>query len=643
MGPLDNDVPSRITVDITSFSKIELLLVLRLLDRLRLLHHTRLLYTEPKEYAVVATSVWQSPGISEVSIIPTFKGLYDSQRDLALVLFLGYEGDRALATWENVEPNATYVVIPRPAYQPEWEGRTERHNAALLAALDFEESVRYADSREPASTFNLLERLIGERDNVELNWYVSHLGTKLQLIGLYYFLARHPDTVSVIDSKPYGDAVEYESLGVGQTWLDSRPTTYRHYPLTPQVINVREEMAEFVPSRRYATHAIDRYPAKMIPHLARFGIERCSSPNQIVFDPFCGCGTVLVESRLSGRASVGVDVNPYAVILTRAKTHSMTKMCSRRLSATSWLRPEPFGGVPLAPCGWSTGFTPSLSVNCSGSVLSLTRSKMTTQRATETRYELSWPSPSAWFPKQTHVAQSLSSPNGLAEIGAVVLLMPSPRSSNEASGFAGATADYASRLDGIVVQDASPKLGDAAKLPLLADSERYDAVVSSPPYLSAQDYYRSSKLELAVLGLSDGNDPQILGSQFLGSGRGTVRPLEEEELGAFAPEVKSLHSKDPRAAAVVVSYLRGMHTVISKCTASTKLGGRVCLIVGDSTIRSIPLPVHTWVQSIAMEAGLAITDHYLDAVRDRQLAPQRKGHRSVIEHEHILLFSKRCS
>lgn len=215
----------RITFDTTSFSKNELLLALRLLDDLNLLKFTRLLYTEPDDYEVVESSIWTSPGIREVSIVPTFKGLYDSQRALVLVLFLGYEGDRALATWEIVEPNATYVVIPKPAFHPTWEGKTERHNAAILAALDPDENIRYAHSREPRSTYELMDQLVREWPDEEVNWYVSHLGTKLQMIGLYYFLARHRDDVSVIDSKPYGGHVEYKSIGIGQTWEVPGPPT----------------------------------------------------------------------------------------------------------------------------------------------------------------------------------------------------------------------------------------------------------------------------------------------------------------------------------------------------------------------------------------------------------------------------------
>ena len=39
----------------------------------------------------------------------------------------------------------------------------------------------------------------------------------------------------------------------------------------------------------------------------------------MIVDPFGGCGTTLVESKVMGRPSVGVDINPVAVLITKAK------------------------------------------------------------------------------------------------------------------------------------------------------------------------------------------------------------------------------------------------------------------------------------------------------------------------------------
>ncbi len=70
----------------------------------------------------------------------------------------------------------------------------------------------------------------------------------------------------------------------------------------------------------YATHGFHKYPAKFIPQLAKRCIEENTHPNEIVCDPFMGCGTTLIESLISGRKTVGVDINPVAFLISKVKT-----------------------------------------------------------------------------------------------------------------------------------------------------------------------------------------------------------------------------------------------------------------------------------------------------------------------------------
>jgi len=68
------------------------------------------------------------------------------------------------------------------------------------------------------------------------------------------------------------------------------------------------------------THGYHRYPAKFLPDLVRKLINNYSNENDIVADLFAGCGTTLVEAKIHGRKSIGVDVNPVAELITKAKT-----------------------------------------------------------------------------------------------------------------------------------------------------------------------------------------------------------------------------------------------------------------------------------------------------------------------------------
>ncbi|MGQ9541374.1 MAG: TRM11 family SAM-dependent methyltransferase, partial [Armatimonadota bacterium] len=68
------------------------------------------------------------------------------------------------------------------------------------------------------------------------------------------------------------------------------------------------------------THGFHAYPAMMIPQVARRLIRLYGKSGQTLLDPFCASGTLLVEARLAGLNGYGIDLNPLAVLLARAKT-----------------------------------------------------------------------------------------------------------------------------------------------------------------------------------------------------------------------------------------------------------------------------------------------------------------------------------
>lgn len=70
------------------------------------------------------------------------------------------------------------------------------------------------------------------------------------------------------------------------------------------------------------THCYHAYPAMMIPQVARCLIEEFKPTGrcEVLFDPYCGSGTSLVEASLKGMNSIGTDLNPLARLISRVKT-----------------------------------------------------------------------------------------------------------------------------------------------------------------------------------------------------------------------------------------------------------------------------------------------------------------------------------
>jgi len=70
----------------------------------------------------------------------------------------------------------------------------------------------------------------------------------------------------------------------------------------------------------YATHGLYWYPARFIPHVVRYFIERYTKPDDLVFDPFAGSGTVAIEAEITGRNYIVWDLNPITELLVKAET-----------------------------------------------------------------------------------------------------------------------------------------------------------------------------------------------------------------------------------------------------------------------------------------------------------------------------------
>lgn len=70
----------------------------------------------------------------------------------------------------------------------------------------------------------------------------------------------------------------------------------------------------------YASHRFHAFPAKFPPQLPALFIDHLTLPGDTVLDPMAGSGTTLVEAILAGRNAIGVDIDPLALLIAKAKT-----------------------------------------------------------------------------------------------------------------------------------------------------------------------------------------------------------------------------------------------------------------------------------------------------------------------------------
>jgi DNA modification methylase len=70
----------------------------------------------------------------------------------------------------------------------------------------------------------------------------------------------------------------------------------------------------------YISHSYYTYPAKFIPQLAQRLIIEHSRSGDLVVDSFMGSGTTIVESLITQRSAIGVDINEIAFLVSKVKT-----------------------------------------------------------------------------------------------------------------------------------------------------------------------------------------------------------------------------------------------------------------------------------------------------------------------------------
>jgi hypothetical protein len=217
-GVLENVKGAAVVLDISVFTKRHLLMTLRWLDDAKAWERLCVVYSEPEDYDV-SRYIPLSFGLSSMQQIPGFSACPDLSRPVHLVLFLGYEGDRALAVYEQIQPMRTTLVVPDPPYKPAWLGRTEKANEDLLAVVGAD-LTRKVDAVDPDATKLALERILGGGPvRGQYAKVVGPLGTKPQTLGIYAYARECSDPPAIVYASPLRHNHDFFSHGLGKTWL----------------------------------------------------------------------------------------------------------------------------------------------------------------------------------------------------------------------------------------------------------------------------------------------------------------------------------------------------------------------------------------------------------------------------------------
>lgn len=388
---------------------------------------------------------------------------------------------------------------------------------------------------------------------------------------------------------------------------------------------------------------LDRYPAKMVPRLAssifdRYGIEHTSNSSVRVLDPFCGSGAVLVEAAKRGVAVSGSDISPFATLLSEAKL-------------------GPFD----APA-----------------VIALVEELVNCARRSSAKMSFRLPRREHWFGPiaidhierlraQAKKMKLIDSLEGRIVVLAIALSMrlcsfadqrsPKPFISKHARAHrVGKCFDPFQ-----IVQDMAGQLAQVYSHEYVSDFKHnvhnvditkdefhqieigwHSHVLTSPPYINAQDYFRNSKFELyAIEGIIAFDVGDIRG-RFVGTERvGRVPPLSQDVYSynnLLVPHLVEVERHSRPLAEVVQRYLYSMRKAFVNITKCLRPNGKLFLVCGDNIVAGVHICTWEVLAKMLGDLRYQMFDCFSDEIKNRHVPPIRKGHKALIKEEVVCAF-----
>jgi site-specific DNA-methyltransferase (cytosine-N4-specific) len=380
---------------------------------------------------------------------------------------------------------------------------------------------------------------------------------------------------------------------------------------------------------------LDRYPAKMVSRLAATLVSKFAEGAETVFDPFCGSGAVLMEAANRGIAAHGMDLNPYGILLSKIKIEGFDSSHAQEL----WLevRKRTTERTPLFPVRWdgkNYWFTPA------------TLNKYEKLRSVLDRLRVDR--------TQAGRALLLAFALSVRRCSRADQRSPKPFISNTAREKRGGRHFDPLVEITLLLEKLSflygKKTGRKATLHFdnvicpRAAIGRHSHVITSPPYINAQDYFRNFKLELHMLaGLLDFSVAQIK-EQFIGTERGNVLAgipeVTLEKNRRLYPRIAIMRQTNPRAAAIVDRYFWDMARSIQNITKILNPGGTFVLVCGDNLVAGQRIPTWRILNLMAEQSGFVLRDQFGDKIECRAVPPKRNGHKGLIKQEVVSAFVK---
>ncbi len=327
------------------------------------------------------------------------------------------------------------------------------------------------------------------------------------------------------------------------------------------------------------THGYHRYPAKFLPNLVKKLIEEYTNENDLVADLFAGCGTTLVEAKVHGRKSVGVDINPVAELITKAKTNPIEPIKLERQFKLIIESLETFNIEDYKDIAVHKRIDYWFEKEHKAKIAFLYDKILAIRNRTIKDF---------FLVALSHILKNCSK---WLQSSTKPQIDPNKTPSDPFLAFQSHTkqmmkknAEFYKQLseNKYLKTKCEIRLEDARKTSLRANS--VSAIITSPPYVTSYEY--ADIHQLTGYWYEYITDLSIFRKNFIG----TFYSLNQETIcdSAIGQEIiNSLLKKDKRTAKEVANYFKDMQAVAKEMHRILKKNGHICLVIGNTTFKNV--------------------------------------------------------
>lgn len=450
---------------------------------------------------------------------------------------------------------------------------------------------------------------------------------------------------------------QYKGIGFFDNYILDLINKYKDTQ-EPITVNFRELVPSIVNMDRY-THFIHSYPAKLLQQIPYFFLNNTifSKEGDIVVDPFCGTGTVLLEASLANRKAIGVDVNPLASLIAKTKTSKVKiEKLTKELENIQNL-------FKIYSSSKKQYHIPKVSNidhwYSKKNIRKLSKIKHILNQITDQEVKefyliifsicckkFSYSDPRISVPVKIN-KDKFPEGHTLREAAIKNLKFIDK---NEVFEFFIEQAkknimrlsEYQNKLminsNKVTVYNNDIKHLTKKHI----EKNTVQLILTSPPYVSAQKYIRASSLSLQWLEL---NNATIAELDKQSIGREHFPKIEYEQLHVIGIKkidkiLSKIYERNKLRAYITYKYLLEMQESFSHYYKILKNDGYFVMVIGNNTIAGYEFMTHKYLIKIAEKIGFSTELILIDDIKSRGLMTKRNKTASVISREYIVVFKK---